>query len=202
MAGGAAAPLRTGTDAVRPASGPSVGRPARLVHQRMPRDDSQETGATGREPWGGPGSGVMCPRGTAAEEGTSGRRRGAHRLRRPAGWLTVGCMSRHRSPPRRAPWIVGGAAVLVAGGLGIWGLTASDGGSPRPTPSVSSALSLPTLDPLPSLTAEPETSSTARPSPTETPAAPSTATAGHPTRPSGQGTALPHPSPRGLRPCR
>lgn len=53
MAGGAAAPLRTGTDAVRPASGPSVGRPARLVHQldaegRQPGNGSHGTGAMGR----------------------------------------------------------------------------------------------------------------------------------------------------------
>ncbi len=39
-------------------------------------------------------------------------------------------MSRHRRPPRRAPWIAGGAAVLVLGGAGTWLLLESNGHTP------------------------------------------------------------------------
>ncbi|MEY7977450.1 hypothetical protein AB8O53_14180, partial [Streptomyces pilosus] len=63
-------------------------------------------------------------------------------------------MNRHRRPPRRAPWVAGGAAVLVLGGIGVWVWVAQDDGTPSPTPSASADLSLPTLNPRPAWTFE------------------------------------------------
>ena len=53
-------------------------------------------------------------------------------------------MNRHRRPPRRAPWIAGGAAALVLGGVGVWVWVAQDDGTPSPRPSASHDLTLPT----------------------------------------------------------
>ncbi|MDU0301766.1 hypothetical protein NUG23_15445, partial [Streptomyces sp. PAL114] len=107
-------------------------------------------------------------------------------------------MNRHRRPPRRAPWIAGGAAVLLLGGVGVWAWVAQDDGTPSPTPSASHDLSLPTLGPLPTLTSETSPSGTAEPTPTGTGApVPTASRPGRPAEPSRGSTPGPVPPGQG-----
>lgn len=79
----------------------------------------------------------------------------------------VRTMNRHRRPPRRTPWIAGGALILALGGVGVWALVTQDGDTPRPKPSSSTDVSLPTLNPVPTWTPKPQAPSTPPPTASE-----------------------------------
>lgn len=76
-------------------------------------------------------------------------------------------MNRHRRTPRRTPWIAGGAVVLALGGVGVWALVTQEGDTPRPEPSSSTDVSLPTLNPVPTWTPKPQAPSTPPPTASE-----------------------------------
>jgi cytoskeletal protein RodZ len=106
-------------------------------------------------------------------------------------------MNRHRRSPRRAPWIAGGAAVLVAGGIGagIWVLVTPDHEAPRPTPSdVTRPTSTRTPRPKPTATARPRQSAPPSNRPQPTPHQTATAPSSGP-KPKPPATQLPVPKP-------